>query len=399
MKSLYFAVSIPKIILTKALSRITPSICFSRFSPVSLGSFPDQPLPGPSWVRVENRLTGICGTDISLFFVKADPSISIAALPGVPKVFMGHEIAGRIIETGSNVNHLSPGDRVTMKSYLPCCSIQEIVPPCESCREGNYCTCENFSAATIPQNTGAGFGDRFVAHQSQLLKIPDIISDEEAVLIEPAAVSLHAVLKRPPRPGESLLVIGAGTIGLNVIQFARTVTPDCRIFVMERIDFKRDLALKLGADTAITGDLYQEVAAATNGKLYKGALGNQTILGGFDLIYDCVGQSRTIHDSLRWLKARGDYVMIGNQLSPVSFDQTPVWHQELRITGVNSHGMEDYQGRTISSFELTMEMIADKQVRLDGFITHRFPLQEYKQAFQLLRDHPEQVIKVIFDIS
>jgi threonine dehydrogenase-like Zn-dependent dehydrogenase len=399
MKSIYFEVSIPKIIITKLLSRFFPSICFSRFSPVSLGEFPDQDLPGPSWVRVENRLSGICGTDLSLFFVKADPSISIAALPGVPKVFMGHEIVGRVVETGNHVSGLSVGDRVTMKSYLPCCAMQEIDPPCDSCRDGHYCMCENFSETGIPKNTGAGFGDRFTAHQSQLLKIPDSISDDQAVLIEPAAVSLHAVLRRLPRANEKVLVIGAGTIGLNVIQFAKAIVPECRIFLMEKVDFKKELAMSLGADSLISGDLYQGAAKATGGKLYKGPLGNRTILGGFDLIYDCVGQSRTIHDSLRWLKAKGDYVMVGNQLSPVSFDQTPLWHQELRMIGVNSHGMEHYQGRTISSFDLTMEMIQNSQISLDGFITHRFPLHEYKKAFRLLRHGSGTAIKVVFEIG
>lgn len=398
MKSIYFEVSIPKIIITKILSRFFPSICFSPFSPVVFGEFQDQELPGPSWVRVENRLAGICGTDLSLFFVKADPSISIAALPGVPKVFMGHEIVGRVIETGADVKNLSVGDRVTMRAYLPCCSMQEIDPPCDPCRDGNYCTCENFSETEIPKNTGAGFGDRFVAHHSQLLKIPDGISDDDAVLIEPAAVSLHAVLRRQPRANENVLVIGAGTIGLNVIQFAKAVSPECRIFLMEKIDFKKELAKKLGADFLISGDLYKGVASATGGKLYSGPLGNRYILGGFDLVYDCVGQSKTIHDSLRWLKAKGDYVMVGNQLSPVSFDQTPLWHQELRMIGVNSHGIEQYKGRTISSFDLAMEMIQNDRIRLDGMITHRFPLHEFREAFKLLRNSPEKVIKVIFEI-
>jgi threonine dehydrogenase-like Zn-dependent dehydrogenase len=333
-----------------------------------------------------------------MFFVKAHPSISIAALPGVPRVFLGHEIIGRVVETGRGVRGLSVGDRVTMQSYLPCCSMKEIEPPCDSCRNGNYNTCENFSVGELPENLGAGFADRFIAHQSQLVKVPDEISDEDAVLIEPAAVSLHAVLKRPPRRGENVLVIGAGTIGLNVIQISKIVNPGCRIFLMEKIAFKKDLALELGADQVLEGDPYSEVAAATGGKFYKGPLGNNNILGGFDLVYDCVGHSRTIHDSLRWLKARGDYVMIGNQLTPVSFDQTPIWHQELKMIGVNSHGSEEFNGRKTSSFELVMEMMKGNQIKLDGFITHRFPLNEYRKAFRFLRNASDQ-IKVVFEMK
>jgi len=399
MKAVYFDVSIPKILITKSLSKMFPSICYSSLSPVGFGEFEDRSLPGRGWVRVENILAGICGTDVSMFFVRAHPSISIAALPGVPRVFLGHEIIGRVVETADGAGELSVGDRVTMQSYLPCCSMKEIDPPCDSCRNGNYNTCENFSVGELPENPGAGFADRFIAHRSQLVKVPDEISDEDAVLIEPAAVSLHAVLKRPPGSGEKVLVIGAGTIGLNVIQISKIISPECRIFVMEKIDFKKDLALSLGADLVLEGDPYSEVAGATGGKLYRGPLGNSNILGGFDLIYDCVGHSRTIHDSLRWLKARGDYVMIGNQLAPVSFDQTPIWHQELKVIGVNSHGAEEFNGSRISSFELVMEMMKDNRIILDGFITHRFPLNEYREAFRFLRNSSDQIIKVVFEMK
>ncbi len=177
-----------------------------------------------------------------------------------------------------------------------------------------------------------GFGDHFIAHRSQLIKVPDEIPDDIAVLIEPSSVSLHAVLKRPPKEGEKVLVIGAGTIGLNVVQFARAISPGSTIYIMEKIGFKRDLALKLGADHALTGEPYEAVARATGGKPYKGALGNMTMLGRFDLIYDCVGHSNTIKDTLRRLRARGDYVMIGNQLFPATLDQTPIWQQEINIS-------------------------------------------------------------------
>lgn len=399
MKTIYFEVNVLKILATKILSRFFPSVYFSPVSPVRYADIPERDLPGPNWVRVKNVLAGICGVDISMFFVMASPRISIAALPGVPRVFMGHETIGEVIEVGQGVKDLSVGDRVTLQRYLPCCSIMEIDPPCKQCMQGNYTLCENFSEGTLPGNLGAGFGDHFIAHRSQLIKVPDEIPDDIAVLIEPSSVSLHAVLKRPPKEGEKVLVIGAGTIGLNVVQFARAISPGSTIYIMEKIGFKRDLALKLGADHALTGEPYEAVARATGGKLYKGALGNMTMLGGFDLIYDCVGHSDTINDSLRWLRARGDYVMIGNQLFPATFDQTPIWQQEINITGINAHGNEVYQGRSISTFELAIDMIRKGMINLDGFVTHRFPLDDYRDAFKLARYKKDDVIKEVFEIG
>lgn len=399
MRSIYFDVSVPKILATKALSKFFPPVYFSRISPVRYGQIPDKKLPGPHWVRVKNVLTGICGADLSMFFVKASPKISIAALPGVPRAFMGHEVIGKVTEVGSGVNDLDLGERVTLQRYLPCCSMKEIDPECGPCQEGNYTLCENFSEGEMPTNLGAGFGDHFIAHRSQLIKVPDEIPDEKAVLIEPVSVSLHAVLKRPPKDGEKVLVIGAGTIGLNVIQFAKIINPQSTIYLLEKIDFKKDLGRKLGADHVLDGDPYEAISKVTGGKLYRGLLGNNNILGGFDLIYDCVGHSETIHDALRWLKAKGVYVMIGNQLEPVTFDQTPVWQQELTIIGINAHGCEDYNGKRVSSFDLAMQMIQEGKVNLEGFITHRFPLEEYKEAFRLFRSKAGHVIKIVFEIG
>lgn len=396
MKSMFFEVNIPKILATKALSKVFPSVYYSPISPVAYGEIPERDLPGTEWVRVQNLMTGICGADISLFFVKASPRISIAALPGVPRAFMGHELIGKVVETGSDVKGLKVGDRVTMQRYLPCCSMKGITPPCRHCLDGNYTLCENFSVGTMPENLGAGFGKYMIAHESQLMKVPDSIPDHEAVLIEPLSVSLHAVLSRVPKEGEKVLVIGAGTIGLNVIQCAKAVSPGCSLYLLEKIPFKKELGVKLGADGLVEGDPYESIAGITGAKLYRGPLGNNTILGGFDLIYDCVGYSATIHDSLRWLVARGTYVMIGNQLEPVTFDQTPVWQQEISMVGINAHGSENYNGRRMSSFELAMEMIMEKKVRLDGFITHRFALDDYREAFRLVKEKSADVIKTVF---
>ena len=399
MRSIYFELSVPRILATRLLARLSASVYGSRLSPVRYAEVPDQDLPGPRWVRVKNVLAGICGADLSLFYVQASPSISIAALPGLPKAFMGHELVGRVVETGPAVTDLVIGDRVTLQRYLPCCSMKEIEPPCAPCREGNYTLCDNFSEGTLPENLGAGFGDHFLAHCSQLVKVPGEIPDDQAVLIEPASVSLHSVLRRPPGKEENVLVIGAGTIGLNVIQCARAVQPDCKIFLMEKVDFKKALGLRLGADHVLEGEPYEAVSRSVGAKLYRGALGNTNLLGGMDLVYDCVGYSATIHDSVRWLRAGGDYVMIGNQLSPVRFDQTPVWNQELRMIGVNAHGFENHQGRGVSSFDLAMEMIRDGSIDLDGFITHRFPLSAYRKAFDVARSKKERVIKVVFEVE
>ena len=399
MQSLVFDISPVRILATKTFGPRFPRIYYSPLSPVRLRTFPDRSLPGPRFVRVRPMLTGICGSDIALFFIKAGLRISMAAMPPFPKVFMGHEMIGAVVETGSGVAGLKAGDRVAMQRYTQCCATLEIDPPCQPCSEGNFPLCQAFPSKQMPQDLGAAFSDTFVAHEEQLIRISDGLTDEQAVLIEPAAVAMHTIFRRLPRPGEKVLVIGAGTIGLNVIQIAKAVCPDCRVFVIEPFALKLELARRLGAEPLPKGNVYDAVGSVTDAQVFHGPLKNSTLLGGFDVIYDSVGASATIHDSLRWLAPRGDYVMVGTQLSPVAFDITPLWNQELNMIGVNAHGMEHADGRRISSFELAMEMAADGRIRFEGFITHRFPLEDFRNAFRMIQEHPESVVKVLLEMT
>jgi 2-desacetyl-2-hydroxyethyl bacteriochlorophyllide A dehydrogenase len=399
MKTLVFDISPLRILATKGLGPKLPGLYYSRLSPVRLRSYPDKPLPGPRFVRVKPELAGICGSDIALFFIKAGLNISMAALPPFPEVFMGHEMMARVVEKGPGVTGLKTGDRVAMQRYTACCATLEIDPPCPPCREGNFPLCQAFPSKKMPEELGAAFSDIFIAHEEQLIRIPDVLTDEQAVLVEPSAVALHTVFRRLPSPGKKILVIGAGTIGLNLIQIAKAVCPESRVFVMEPFPLKLELAKRMGAETLPDGNAYDAAGIATGAQVFHGHLKNSTLLGGFDVIYDSVGSSATIHDSLRWLAPRGDYVMVGTQLKSVGFDITPLWNQELRMIGVNAHGMEEYGGRKISSFELAMEWAAEGRISFDGFITHRFALEDYRDAFRTIQEHPGSVIKAVFDMK
>src|SRR5262249_35110291 len=154
---------------------------------------------------------------------------------------------------------------------------------------------------------------------------------EQAVLLEPSAVAVHAVLRRPPRAGERILIIGAGTIGLLTLQVVRALAPQAEVSVLARHDFQVELATRLGA-THILYDLnsYENIAKDTGAKLYSGFLGNKMLLGGYDVIYDSIGSPRTVHDSLRWVRAGGMVILIGVHLHQLKLDLSPIWYQEVQ---------------------------------------------------------------------
>src|SRR5512133_2458724 len=114
MRTIYVDKDIPRVLLTRALKLVWPGAIFSGVAPAHYAELPEPPLPGPRWVRVKNRQCGICATDLTLLTVDADPRIAPAALPGLQRFYLGHELVGEISEVGPGVSRVRPGDRVIM---------------------------------------------------------------------------------------------------------------------------------------------------------------------------------------------------------------------------------------------------------------------------------------------
>ena len=397
MKTIVFEGKILKIGMIQVLSKITKKAYHFKVSPIKFLKIKGDKLPNENYVKVKNILSGICGSDMTFYTCKQGPSTAFLPMPCSKITYLGHETIGEVVEVGNNVTNFQVGDRVTMHKYMACCDIKGIETHCEKCKEGNYAICENYGEPSkINQIVGAGFGDYYYAPQGQLLKVPNEITNEQAVLIEPFAVSLHSVLKCVPKDNDKVLVVGAGMIGLGIIQFVKVLNPNCKVYVMEKNANKHDFAKKLGADEILAGDNYKAVAKATNAKLYQKGK-NKMIIGGFDIIYDTVSKGTLFNDTLRWLKAQGNLVKVGYQMTKTKFDETPIWWQGLNIVGCDSHGMEDYNGKKISTFEMVVDLMKQRKLITDGFITHKFNLTDYKKAFKLLIENPKDTIKVVLD--
>ncbi len=136
MRTVYFDIDIPRILLAGALKPVWPGAVFSRVAPTHFAELPDPPLPGPRWVRVKNYQCGICASDLSLLSVAADPGIAPAALPGLERFYLGHELVGEICEVGPGVRRYHVGDRVIMDAEGATCATQDIEPPCPQCARG-----------------------------------------------------------------------------------------------------------------------------------------------------------------------------------------------------------------------------------------------------------------------
>lgn len=399
MRTIYFEKSIPKILLCLALKPIWPNVIYSPLSPTRFVDLPEQPLPGADWVRVRNKLCGICASDLHLLFLEVDPRVSPGALPGTKTIYLGHELIGGVTEVGSGVTAVKVGDRVILESPEANCHKQGIQPPCRHCREGNFALCENSSLGRGPRGVGGGWSDGFTAHEAGVYRVPEELDDETALMIEPLSVGVRTVLRCLPPADQKALVVGSGIIGLAVINALRALSPECHITAMARYPHQAEMARRLGAHEVITQeDPYVATARITDGKLYTGQFRNRMILGGFDVVYDCIGSDKTLQDSLRWARAGGTVVLAGVNLKPMHVDLTPVWYQEVNLLGLYAHGTEELNGRRQSTYDLTAELLVKKKLHVDGLITHCFPLEEWRKAVRTAKDKRSGAIKVLLDM-
>src|SRR6266487_3222294 len=392
-----------RVILTQLLGRIWHGAYFSSFAPLQVQNLPRQPLPAANWVRVRNRLAGICGSDLHMIYVDGDFRIAPAALPGHRHSYPGHEVVGEVIEVGDEVQHLQVGDRVTLQSG-PNCLTSGAQSICRSCASGNYSLCERMNLFSGPEPIGGGWSEELRVHEQQLFRISSEMNDEQAVLLEPSAVAVHAVLRRLPQPDEQVLIIGAGTIGLLTLQVIHALVPSAIVSVMARYPFQIEQATRMGAAHILyPHDSYQGVERTTGAKLFTGTFNNKMLLGGYEVIYDTIGSNETIHDSLRWARAGGTVVLAGLSLHTMQLDLTPIWYQEIDLIGTLAHGMETWPIGTheqCSTFSIAAEMIESEQIHPEKLITHRFALTNYRSAFATATAKSRsRAIKVVFDYA
>jgi threonine dehydrogenase-like Zn-dependent dehydrogenase len=277
------------------------------------------------------------------------------------------------------------------------------------CRRGEFNLCQRFDQGTLApgmltgfcRDTGGSWSAEFVAHRSQLLAVPEQLSDEEAVLAEPFAVSLHAVLRNLPDPDDTVLVIGGGVVGLCAIAALRGVGVRSRIVALARHAFQAEAAQRLGADVVLGRTrgkaLQRKLVDTFDASALKPVLGPDVVVGGADIVFDCVGSSSSLSDALRYAGSGGRLVVIGLAGTPNGIDWTPVWLNELTIRGAFTYAQEKFEGESISTMALALRLLAEKRVDLCGLVNHRFALADYRDALETVTSKDSSgVIKAVF---
>ncbi len=405
MKAITFDISMPRIAAAKLLGVASPRACLSSWGPVRYQHVPDPKLLGPDWVLVEPRLAGICGSDIMQVFIKAGIDNPLSAIVSAPHI-MGHEVVGTVIETGSTVRYIRKGDRVAVSPLLSCAP--RGLPLCDSCRRGDYPLCHRFFDGSFAKgmhlgtcsDVGGGFAEAMSVHESMLFPIPDSVPFDAAVLADPFAVSLHAVLRAPPEPGQTAVVYGCGSLGFMTILLLRALFPKTRLVVITRHPRVKSLVQRLGADALFTSrgrELIDDMGEFLKAPLRTPLFGLPWLQSGVHRIYDTVGSNETLEVGVRITNPRASIVVVG-VARPKRFEWTPLYFKELALLGSNAYGLETVEGKRANCIELYLDLLVHNRLNVDALITHRYPLDHYADAFLALHNRRRsQAIKVTFD--
>jgi len=395
MRAITYHTSAARWVLCKSLGKFRPSVRWGRLSTLRLRDVPEQPLPGPDWVRVRTRLGGICGTDLSLVTLGIPPDFFGRAIVIEPMV-LGHENVGVVVERGPAAHDVPEGVRVNVEPNAACEA--RGLAPCPSCQEGQFSACWNVAqgkdglgfSVGYSAKLGGSWSESFVAHKSQLFPVPQALSDEQAVLVDPLSSSVHAVLRRPPgTEDQDVLVMGCGLVGLGVIGFLRAWGFHGRILATARHRFQQALALKMGASEAWDSrdlrakDLYARIAEMYHVRPLRGLFGKRIILGGVDLIYDALGNRESVEDALRIVRPQGTVVIVGMG-HPRWVDWDPVTHKQITIMGSHGRGLEQWRGGRCHTYPIVQQLLAEGRFPADKLLTHVFPLEDYRGALDVL---------------
>jgi len=332
-----------------------------ELSPVPGTSYDEDPRPGH--VLVGLRLTGICGSDIDGY------NLGIVLSP----TLSGHEWVGVVEKVADDVTEVAVGDRV-VRAALPACGT------CAQCRSGQHDLCGRTALSSAPTAPRHGAYARYIqVPAAYVAKLPDAISFPDGALIEPATVAVHAVRRVRPDLGDTVVVSGAGVVGLTVLQLAKRLGAT-DVILVDPTPARRDVARELGADHVFAPDdprLPETVLAASDDR-------------GADIVYECAGKLAAIEQGTSLLRMGGRLMLVGIPFTPVQLALTGWLAKQIDVSTSLAH--------TRDEFLLTIKLMERGWIRTAPITFDTHGLSEIEQVFAEL-EKGAPAIKTAFETT
>ena len=365
--------SAPRYLGARTIGAKAPGLVAGPLAPLRLAQVKDPTPPSgrPGWARVKPLLSGICGSDLSMLAGQSSFYFSpLISLPLVP----GHEVVGELLEPCED---LPAGTRVVMSSVLACAARGED-PPCPNCAAGDTGRCDRVTVGHLKPGlqtgyctqTGGGWSRMLVAHRSQLWPVPDGMSDRVAVLVEPLACAIHATLRAGIEPGQTVVIAGAGTVGILTLLATKLLTQAGHVIVAAKHEKQRAAARMAGASEIVRPEhATKAVRRRTSAIKLTPERGQDFLLGGADVAIECTGSRSALELAMRSVKAGGRVVVSG--IPGHGADLTPLWFRELELVGAYTTDPQ--------TFGLAVETAANLPI-LEQLVGVTYPLDRWREA-------------------
>ena len=320
------------------------------------------PAVGANQVKLAIKKIGVCGSDIHVYHGEHP----YTQFP----VVQGHEIAAEVIEIGANVSSVQVGTNVTVQPQVVCGS-------CFPCQNGMYHVCEDLKVMGF-QTTGLA-SEYFVIDEDKLTVLPDGLSFDEGAMIEPLAVAVHAVKRVSAIHNKNVLVIGGGPIGNLVAQTAKAYGAS-KVVVSELSETRLAMAKEVGL----------EVIDGKNEDLQEG-ISKHFGMQKADIIFECVGSSFTVANAINIARKGSTVVIVGVVSNLTEINMGFVQDHELQILGTAMYQSQD--------FDAAVDLLTEQKVEVKTLITNHVKFENYLEAYHIIEENKDKVMKVIIDVN
>ena len=339
--------SVSRYVGARAVGSKAPGLIAGPLAPLRLVNRSDPEPRHDGWARVKPLLSGICGSDLNLVAGRSSFYFSpLVSLPFVP----GHEVVGELLD---DCGDHAAGDRVVLASVLGCAA-RGLADLCGNCEAGDYGRCDRVTVGDLKPglqtgycaDTGGGWSRMMLAHRSQLWAVPSEMDERTAVLLEPLACAIHSVFRARVPDGADVMVIGAGTVGiLTLIALRRFANPG-HVIVAAKHARQRAAATMAGADEVVRPEhALKAVRRTEHAMMLKPERGQEFLLGGSDVVFECTGSSSALDMALRTTKAGGRVVVSGIPGSGADLDAAVVPRAGAGRRLHQRHGNDRSRGR------------------------------------------------------
>jgi L-iditol 2-dehydrogenase len=334
---------------------------------MEMREIPEPPIVKPNDVRIKMTVVGICGSDIH-YYTTGQIGSQVVEYPFA----VGHEGAGIVVETGKNVKRVRPGDIIAIEPAMPCWE-------CDQCLAGRHHTCRKLKFLGCPGQADGCLMEYIVMPEESCFPLKGGLVPDHGAISEPLAIGVYAVKKAAGVKGLDVGILGFGPIGMSVMLAAKAEGAGS-FTITDKIQQRLAIALKEGA-TALFNPLEEDFTAMLK----------QHHPLGLDIVFECCGQQEAFDQAVDVLKPGGKLIVVGIP----EFDR---WSMNVELTRRKEISLQ-FIRRQVDCVEPALEMMENGKISVANMVTHRFPFDKTKEAFDLVAAYDDGVMKAMIDFG